>query len=660
MKPIKIFLFHPIYQDNESISRNAFPLNLGYIASYANKQFGAKCDITIFQEPEAFLAAFKASPPDILGIGSYLWNLSIGIWAAQKAKKIHPSCLIAVGGPNVDNDPETQVEFFEKFKGSLDFMIPNEGEVGFSNLIEAFEARGLEGIRDQEIGGVAFLRNEELVAAGPAAQPDLAELPSPILSGILDDFMKPQLLPFIQTSRNCPYQCTYCVSGRITGKIRTFDPKVIQQELEYLAGYYKEHPQLTLYICDDNFGINKQDEEVAQLIKDTSLSIGWPKKIFVYIDKRFTQRIRDIYEILSELNARSYPVPFQTLNPDVSSAVKRKNITVDNIASIIDWADETDNRVVTDLILGLPKETKESFLQGFDYCLSHKIEPNLNMLILLPGSEMARLKSKAEYGLEFKYRPAAYRSYMELDGDFVCEHEQLVTSNTSITYSDFVDLRKFALSAYLFMTVGQCSDMLTFLSQNKVSPSKFLLDMMDPLPGSPYEESHKLFVQDFLTMVDGELFNTAEELNRELHQNIKNGVLPARINTFFCARLIYEEKWFFDWLKDYGKTLDLDHEVYTDLVNIGESEWLEFDQLDTSKTVQILGKTAMFLNLLENNQDENGKYEITLSASEGQQEILKSFYDTFGQKSEFHYAVISQLGNYRGNICEKRDLKPVE
>ena len=39
---------------------------------------------------------------------------------------------------------------------------------------------------------------------------DLTLIPSPYLSGRLDQFLDGKLMPVIQTNRGCPFSCTFC------------------------------------------------------------------------------------------------------------------------------------------------------------------------------------------------------------------------------------------------------------------------------------------------------------------------------------------------------------------------------------------------------------------------------------------------------------------
>ena len=106
---------------------------------------------------------------------------------------------------------------------------------------------------------------------------DLDLLPSPVLTGLFDAFMKgweqvagpaqgPRRLAYncvvvLETNRGCPYGCTFCDWGSATlSRIRKFDLDRIFAELEWCARNQFE----TIGIADANFGIFERDVEIAQ------------------------------------------------------------------------------------------------------------------------------------------------------------------------------------------------------------------------------------------------------------------------------------------------------------------------------------------------------------------------------------------------------------
>ena len=60
-------------------------------------------------------------------------------------------------------------------------------------------------------------------------------LPSPYTTGLLDEFFDDKLTPMIQTSRGCPYSCTFCHDGiAYMNKTRAFSQDRVREELAYI------------------------------------------------------------------------------------------------------------------------------------------------------------------------------------------------------------------------------------------------------------------------------------------------------------------------------------------------------------------------------------------------------------------------------------------
>ena len=78
MEKLKIYLGDIAY-DTVSLSTEAIPLAIGYVAAFCNKIHGSKIEITLFKYLNEIEQAIIDSPPDILGLSNYSWNQNIGI-----------------------------------------------------------------------------------------------------------------------------------------------------------------------------------------------------------------------------------------------------------------------------------------------------------------------------------------------------------------------------------------------------------------------------------------------------------------------------------------------------------------------------------------------------------------------------------------------------
>ena len=85
----------------------------------------------------------------------------------------------------------------------------------------------------------------------------------------------------------------------------------------------------------------------------------------------------------------------QSENPETLKAINRRNVTEDEIVAAISWASKLGIRTTTELIFGMPYETKESFVKqldtavnrGFDSVLAHN-------LFIMDGIELNRPEKK--------------------------------------------------------------------------------------------------------------------------------------------------------------------------------------------------------------------------------------------------------------------------
>ena len=99
MEQLKIY-FADLTYDTVSLSTDAFPLNVGYIASYCLDKYGSKLDVTLFKYIDELEQAILDNPPDILALSNYVWNHRIDSEMFRIASKQNPNALKVWGGPN--------------------------------------------------------------------------------------------------------------------------------------------------------------------------------------------------------------------------------------------------------------------------------------------------------------------------------------------------------------------------------------------------------------------------------------------------------------------------------------------------------------------------------------------------------------------------------
>ena len=107
----------------------------GVYDSLIEKLFGDKIEIKLFKYIEKLEAAIFENPPDVLALSNYVWCHRISLEMFRILKQKNPLSLTVWGGPNFPLDFPSQTTFFKNCP-DLDIYVIDEGEDGFSNIIE--------------------------------------------------------------------------------------------------------------------------------------------------------------------------------------------------------------------------------------------------------------------------------------------------------------------------------------------------------------------------------------------------------------------------------------------------------------------------------------------------------------------------------------------
>jgi radical SAM superfamily enzyme len=188
--------------------------------------------------------------------------------------------------------------------------------------------------------------------------------------GIFDSIVKENLgvswcAPF-ETNRGCPYSCTFCDWGGLTqSKVKKFKLERVVSEIEWM----RKNNVKVIFITDANFGIFKErDFEITKLLKTWIDEKNGLEYVHMNYAKNSNKHMIDIAEILGSAS-KGITLSVQTMNQDTLRIIKRENMKINNISEIMRLAKERNVQFYTELMLGLPEETLESWKSGFDQLL---------------------------------------------------------------------------------------------------------------------------------------------------------------------------------------------------------------------------------------------------------------------------------------------------
>jgi len=328
----------------------------------------------------------------------------------------------------------------------IDIVVHNEGERTFLELLERLPARDWQGLT-----GVSYLAPDgRFVKASPTERiRDLAEVPSPFTGGIFDELMvanpDEKWIGLWETNRGCPFQCTFCDWGSATAaKVNKFEMERLHAELDWFAAKKVEY----IFVCDANFGIQKRDVEIAERVAEVRRRTGYPQGFSVQNTKNATERAYLTQKILSDAGLnKGVALSMQSLDAATLKNIKRDNISLETYLELSRRFARDKVETYSDLILGLPGETYDSFLDGIDTLISagqhNRIQ--FNNLSILPNAEMGDPDYQRRYGMvTVRSEIINIHGAKERLDDDVAEMQDLVIETASLSREDWCRTRAIA------------------------------------------------------------------------------------------------------------------------------------------------------------------------------------------------------------------------
>ena len=161
-------------------------------------------------------------------------------------------------------------------------------------------------------------------------------------------------------------------------------------------------------------------------------------------------------------------------------AINRRNVSEEEIDDAINWATKLNLSTSTELIFGMPHDTKESFVnlldrsveRGFDSVLCHN-------LFVMDGIELNRPDVRKKYGIKTKYR-ALGTNYGMFEDKFIAEYEEVVVSCNSFSYQDFLEIRNLNFMYYAVFSLNFQKWFFQYLRTLDMKLSDFFINFVNP------------------------------------------------------------------------------------------------------------------------------------------------------------------------------------
>ena len=471
-KPANKIKIGQVQLNNSFSGQCYFPLSVGMLQAYAQEHFPhpdcLEFLLPIFNFEPINNVVDRLDDADLLLLSLYVWNFENSMAIAREFKRRYPDRFIIVGGPHVPDskkqfqrikksDPKPDdlrrkragmTETFHRNHPYIDIAVHGEGERIFKYILERI---AIDDLGDKSmLPSISYIDGNNEFHHNPKSERmhDLSEVPSPYLTGVFDPLMTAypdqKWIAMWETDRGCPYQCTYCDwGGAIEDKVSPFVLERVKQE----AWWFGEHKIPYVFCANANFGILKQDVDIAKCLAEVKRATGFPEGISVQNSKNPKAHTLEALEILEKAGLNKATVmSIQSKNRETLKAVRRENMRTEEYQGIQKRLRTQGVFTMTDYIIPMPIETYESVLDGVSEIITDGQYDRIqfNNLSRLPNAEMGDPEYLEAYGMEIiRTKIVNYHGKKNDSISGVEEYQQLVIATNTMPREEWVKTRSF-------------------------------------------------------------------------------------------------------------------------------------------------------------------------------------------------------------------------
>ncbi len=363
-------------------------------------------EYTINNQMDQILEDVYRRKPDMVGISCYIWNVTYGLQLARDLHKVLPDTDIWLGGPEVSFDAPQLLEREPEILG----VMKGEGEETFAGLLQCYKQLGgtVQQWRRKEtaLTAEAFWKQMEKLSSVTYRNAD-GQIQNHPVRPVMDMSQIPFLykdlkgfenrIVYYESSRGCPFSCSYCLSS-VDKSVRFRDMKLVKQELAFFLerkvpqvkfvdrtfNCKKSHAmEIWRFILENDNGVTNFHFEIgADLLDEDALTLmGQMRPGLIQLE-----------------------IGVQSTNPDTIREIHR-TMDLEQVRQVTARINAGCNvHQHLDLIAGLPFEDYQSFVKSFNDVYAMEPEQlQLGFLKVLKGSPMYEMAE--QYGLVYRAEP---------------------------------------------------------------------------------------------------------------------------------------------------------------------------------------------------------------------------------------------------------------
>ncbi len=270
---------------------------------------------------------------------------------------------IVVGGPHTSIGLDTIPDY-------VDHIVVGEGEISLLKILSGeISDRVIQGERVQDLDSLPFPAWEELIYRN-------YDWNFPF------DQQKNTPCYTMNTSRGCPFNCTFCSVGAVWGRsYRFMSAERIVADIEKLIQYYGAK---SIYFREDHFTLNKgRVEEFCRVLMNRRIEIDWACETRVDSLDDY-----DYQKLMADAGCKMFYIGVESGSPRMLKWFN-KGETVEQFETAFEIARRVGIKTFASFVVEAPTETQEDRDQTDEFI--RKIKPDhvsRNIYVGIPGSEL--------------------------------------------------------------------------------------------------------------------------------------------------------------------------------------------------------------------------------------------------------------------------------
>ncbi len=537
------------------------PYSIGCIAAYLKKDneitknYEIADVIGMRESIDEILKRFHN--PDFVAFTNYVWNLEYNKTLAKKLKEIYPDVKIIFGGHSVPHNNS----FLDEYD-FIDYLMHNEGEETTAAFFKALN----NGTDLANVANLSYRTESGNIQTSDYTPCDISSYPSPYTEGIFDHFFHEypnvEFHATLETNRGCPYMCSYC-EWCFTKKIRQFPMDKIKDEIEWIAKKNIKY----CYCADANFGIFKRDIEIAKYVVEQNKKYGYPEVFKPCYAKDSDDTVFEAGYILNSNHIdKGVTLAYQTLDKKTLENIGRKNLTLEHFSDLYSRYSEAGIPTYTELILGLPGETYESFCKGICDLLESGQSNSMTVYEcqVYDNSHMGNDEYRKKHGIKTSKIPSLGIHYNP-DYNGVQEYMDIITETNTMTKAEWVKAYMFSVVLQTFHHLGLTRFFAVYLNkENHISYYEFYSKLFDYIYNDCIGYLNILFVDLYNRKMDTD---TADWT----YQKDIFGTTGWYFEEGAFLELVYHSDIFWECIKPFLLRFDIEKEIFDDLFKYQKS-----------------------------------------------------------------------------------------